>query len=115
MRDLSQKAGTTIQPVFIRKKLGQDLNRKEIKPPIANQQRVVYVFSCDICHADYVGYTARHLRQRLGEHKTSATKKQLLEAHGDTSLHNETQYRILLNCRGKFDCTHNLGKNQCNI
>ena len=38
MRDLSHKIGTTIQPVFIRKKLGQDLNRKEIKPPIVNQQ-----------------------------------------------------------------------------
>ena len=72
MRDLSHKIGTTLQPVFISKKLEQDLKPKEIKPPIVNQQCVVYLFSCDLCDADYVGYTARHL-----EHKNSAIGKHL--------------------------------------
>ena len=58
MRDLSHKIGSTLQPVFISKKLEQDLKPKEIKPPIVNQQCVVYLFSCDLCDADYVGYTA---------------------------------------------------------
>jgi len=61
MHDLSHKIGTTLQPVFISKKLEQDLKPKEIKPPIVHQQCVVYLFSCDLCDADYVGYTARHL------------------------------------------------------
>ena len=82
MRDLSHKIGTTLQPVFISKKLEQDLKPKEIKPPIVNQQCVVYSFSCALCDADYVGYTARHLHQRIVEHKNSAIGKHFLEAHG---------------------------------
>ena len=58
MRDLSHKIVTTLQPISVSKKLEQDLKPKEIKPPIVNQQYVVYLFSCDMCDADYVGYTA---------------------------------------------------------
>ena len=79
MRDLSYKIGTTLQPVFVSKKLEQDLMPKEIKPPIVNQQCVVYSFSCDLCDADYVGYTARHLHQRIVEHKNSAIGKHFLD------------------------------------
>ena len=77
---------------------------KEIKLPIVNQQCVVYLFSCDLCDEDYVGYTARHLHQRIAEHKNSAIGKHLLEVHGDISLLNESQFRILRKCQGKFDC-----------
>ena len=56
LRDLSHKIGPTLQPVFVSKKLEQDLKPKEIKPSIVNQQCVVYLFSCDMCNADYVGY-----------------------------------------------------------
>ena len=57
--DLSHKIGPTLQPVFVSKKLGQfHLKPKEIKPSIVNKQCVVYHFSCDLCDADYVGYTA---------------------------------------------------------
>jgi len=104
MRDLNHKIGTTLQPVFISKKLEQDLKPKEIKPPIISQQCMVYLFSCDLCDADYVGYTARHLHQRVAEHKNLAIGKHLLEAHGDISLLNESQFRILQKCQGKFDC-----------
>ena len=104
MRDLSYKIGTTLQPVFVSKKLEQDLVPKEIKPPIVNQQCVLYSFSCDMCDADYVGYTARHLHQRIVEHKNSAIGKHFLEAHGNTSLLKESQFRILRKCQRKFDC-----------
>ena len=60
------------------KKLGQDLRPKEIKPSIVNKQCVVYNFSCDLCDADYVGYTARHLHQRIAEHKNSAIGRHFL-------------------------------------
>ena len=40
----------------------------EIKPPIVNQQRVIYKFQCDLCDASYVGYPLRHLHQRVAEH-----------------------------------------------
>ena len=57
LRDLSHKIGPTLQPVFVSKKLGQDLKPKETKPSIVNKQCVVYHFSCDLCDADYVGYS----------------------------------------------------------
>ena len=104
LRDLSHKIGPTLQPVFVSKKLGQDLKPKEIKPLIVNQQCVVYHFSCDLCDADYVGYTARHLHQHIAEHKNSAIGKHLLEVHGSKNLLKESQFRVLRKCQGKFDC-----------
>ena len=55
-------------------------------------------------HSDYVGFTARHLHQRIIEHKYSAIGKHFSTAHGDTSLLKESQFRILKTCQGKFDC-----------
>ncbi|CAH3037844.1 unnamed protein product, partial [Porites lobata] len=98
LRDLSHKIGPTLQPVFVSKKLGQDLRPKEIKPSIVNKQCVVYQFSCDLCDADYVGYTARHLHQRIAEHKNSAIGRHFLEAHGNNILLRESQFT------SKFDC-----------
>ena len=75
---------------------------KEKKPPIVNNQCVVYKFECDLCDADYVGYTARH--QRSNEHKYSAIGRHL-EQHGllKTDLVNK-QFSVLKKRRSKFDC-----------
>ena len=35
------------------------------------QGMLVYKFKCDLCDADYFGYTCRHLHQRIDEHKGS--------------------------------------------
>ena len=72
MRDHSHKIGTTLQPVFISRKLRQYLKPREIKRPIVYQQCVVYSFTCDLCDSDYDGYTDRHLHQRIAERKNSA-------------------------------------------
>ena len=69
MQILSANIGFQIKPVFQSKKIGQILALKETKPPIVNNQCVVYKFECDLCDADYVGYTARHLHHRINEHK----------------------------------------------
>ena len=68
---LSNKVSPTLKPIFVRKKLEQDLKPNEIKPRTVNQQCVIYLFSCDLCDAGYVGYTAQHLHQRISEHKNS--------------------------------------------
>ena len=75
LRDLSNKIAVTLQPIFVSKKLEQDLKPKEIKPSFVSQQCVVYKFARDLCDADYVGYTARHLHQRIAKHKYSAIGK----------------------------------------
>ena len=68
-----------MQPVFVSKKLEQDLKPREAKPSNVNQRCVVYLV-CDLCDADYVGYTARHLFQRVAEHKNLAIGKHFHEA-----------------------------------
>ena len=65
LRDLSRKICVTLHPIFVSRKLEQDLKSKEIKPSIVNRQCVVYKFACDLCDADYVGHTARHRHQRI--------------------------------------------------
>ena len=55
----------------------QDPKVRENKPPLVNQQCVVYNFQCNLCDAGYVGYTCRHLHQRIEEHNLRVLK----EAH----------------------------------
>ena len=86
------------------KKLGQVLKPKIIKPSIVNKQCVVYHFLCDLCDADYVGYTARHLHRHIAEHKNSAIGRHFLEAHGNNNLLKENHFTVLRKCQGKFDC-----------
>ena len=38
---------------------------KEEKPSIVNEQCVVYNSQCELCDAGYVGYTRRHLHNRV--------------------------------------------------
>ena len=65
---------------------------------------LVYNFVCDLCDADYVSYTARHLFQRVAEHKNSAIGKHFHEAHGRRDRLNESHFKVLRKCQGKFDC-----------
>ena len=84
--------------------ISQILALKEKKPPIVNNQCVVYKFECDLCDADYVRYTARHLHQRINEHKYSTIGRHL-EQHG-LSRNDlvDKQFSVLKKCRSKFDC-----------
>ena len=83
LKDLSLKVHTTIQPVFVSRKIEQELNVTETKPPIVNQQCVVYGFQCDLCDAGYVGYTRGHLHNRVKGHKqqSSAIAKHYKNMH----------------------------------
>ena len=48
----------------------QYVNSHEQFRPFVNQQRVVYKFSFDLCDTGYyIGYTMRHLHERVEEHK----------------------------------------------
>ena len=61
--------------------IGDDLKVQEPKQTVINQQCVVYNFVCDLCDADYVDYTSRHLHQRIDEHRFSAIGKHLKNDH----------------------------------
>ena len=55
---LGAKIDVNVKPIFTGKTPLQTLSVKENKPPIVNTQCVVYLFQCDLCDANYVGYTA---------------------------------------------------------
>ena len=84
LKDPSQKIGTVIQPVFVSHKIEQDLKLREAKPPIVNQQCLVYKFECDLCDAGYVDFTCRHLHKHVDEHKhpSSSICKHFRDSHG---------------------------------
>ena len=75
MRDLSSKIGIDVHSIYTSKKLEQDLKIKEIKQCIVNQHSVVYCFKCYLCDSNYVGYTTRHLFQRIADQRYSAIRR----------------------------------------
>ncbi|XP_078361337.1 uncharacterized protein LOC144645655 [Oculina patagonica] len=106
LNDLSHKTRTVIQPVFVCNKIEQKLKVQEKKPPIVNQQCVVYRFQCDLCDASYVGYTLRHLHQRVDEHKnkTSSIGKHYGDKHCIAPKDLDKQFHVIKKCKNKFDC-----------
>lgn len=95
MRDLNNKIGHALQPVFVSKKLEQGHKHEEIKPPIVNQHCVVYL-RC------LWGDTSWHLHQRIAEHKNLAVGKHFREPHGDKSLLKQSQFPVLRKWQTKF-------------
>ena len=59
---------------------------------------------CDLCDADYVGYTCRHLHQRIDEHKSSVVGEHMVEQHGEDAKNIEKSFKVLRKCRGKYEC-----------
>ena len=104
LSDLSRKIKTEVHPVFTSHKIKDELKAKEPKPPIVNQQNVVYFFKCDLCDADYVGYTSRHLHQRVEEHKRSVIGNHVREQHGNEPCEIAKNFRVLRKSSNKFDC-----------
>ena len=104
LSDLSRKINTEIRPVYTSRKIKDTIKVKEQKPPIVNQQSAVYYFKCDLCDADYVGYSCRHLHQRIEEHKGSAIGRHIKEQHGKEPDNIEKNFKILRKCQSKLDC-----------
>ena len=102
LKDLSQKINTTIHPVFVSHKIERDLKSlHEVKPPVVNQQCLVYHFKCDLCDACYVGFTHRHLHQRVEEHKnvSSSIGKHFRAEHSLAPRDLNKNFQILKKCK----------------
>ena len=69
LRILMAQKQETVQPTFVSPRIKQHLEPREVNQSIVDQQSLVYQFKCDLCDAGYVGYTRRHLHQRVDEHK----------------------------------------------
>ena len=63
-------------------------------------------FKCDLCDAGYVGFTRRHLHQRVDEHRhtSSSIGKHFRDKHSSTPKDLTSNFTILKKCNSKFDC-----------
>ena len=98
LSDLSREINTGVHPDFTSRKIKDELKAKEPKPPIVNQQNVVYFFKCDLCDADYIGFSSRHLHQRVEEHKRLVIGNHVKEQHGDEPCEIAKNFRVLRKC-----------------
>ena len=106
LKDLSLKVNATIQPMFVSRKIEQELSVKETKPSIVNEQCVVFNFQCDLCDAGYVGYTCEHLHNRVKGHKqqSSAIAKHYKNVHWTIPQDLLKRIEVFKKCRNKSDC-----------
>ena len=86
--------------MFTSKKIAEEIKVTEPKRCLC----VVYEYKCDQCDADYVGYTCRHLFQRINEHKHSVIGKHLRDVHNLRNKDLCDQFTILKKCHRKLDC-----------
>ena len=110
LTDLCPKFKTTIQPVFIRRNINEDLKVREVKPVIVNQQCLVYKIQCKLCDAEYVGYTRGHLHERVHGQKqksSSICKHYSSEHNSNVPPCLLEQFHVLTKCSNKFDCLIN--------
>ena len=92
--------------IFVSHKIKQHLKPREVRPPIVNQQSLVYQFKCDLCDAGYVAYTRRHLHQRVDEqgNASSSIGKHFRLEHSYVPNDLTRNFAILKKCKSKFDC-----------
>jgi len=76
----------------------------EAKPSTISQQCLVYKCKCDLCDTEYVGYTSRHLHQRIDEHRYSAISKHFKNDHGLETIGLTSNFSVLKKCNWKLDC-----------
>ena len=106
LRDLSSKVRKTIQPVFTRRKLKQDLSPREPKSNIVTQQCVAYLFQRVLCDASYIGYPKGHLHTRVEGHrqKASSIYKHYYKGHNTAVPNNFLErFNVTKKCMNKFD------------
>ena len=65
----------------------------------------VYKFECDLCDAGYVGFTRRHLHQRIEEQKNSSSiGKHFHCKHSLAPKDLAKNFSVLMKYTNKFDC-----------
>ena len=103
LRNLGKTIGRKIQPIYTSRKFATEFPTGKTKPALVNQQCVVYHFKCDLCNADYVGYTCRHLHQRIDKHKFLVVGEHMVEQHGEDAKNIERSFKVLRNVGGNMN------------
>ena len=109
LKDLSFRLQTTIQPVFLSRKFGQDLKECETKLQPVNQQCVVYQFKSNLCDTGAVSaiHMRGHLYARVDGHKSTSSS---VHKHYDNDHAGAvpedlcSRFKILKKCMNKLYC-----------
>jgi hypothetical protein len=96
------KLGCRLAPVFTSTKLQQLVKSNEKKEEIIARACVVYKYTCT-CDMCYIGYTGRHLHERVEEHRRPISS---IHRHCKSSSHpfDETRFSVIAKCTSEFDC-----------
>ena len=103
INELNKEIKNDIEAILKSKKIKDSIKTIEKKPKIINEQCVVYKFKCYLCDASYVGYTCRHLQERIKEHKNSSVGEYMKYEHGDISSF-ENSFTVIKKYKSKWDC-----------
>ena len=103
LKILSEKTKITIAPVFTSRKLSDHLRKCEPKHPLISKSLVVYEYKC-ACDMRYVGYTSRHLHERVLEHQQRATSS--IFKHRAETNHQilSDSFSVIAKCQTTLDC-----------
>ena len=107
------KVHTAVQPVFVSRKIAQDIKIRETKPRNVNQPRVVYSFQC-ACVMRVMWAMRADTYTHVGGGGGGWTKgifsintKHYHEQLGEVRKEQLRRFSILKKCRNKFDCLVN--------
>ena len=105
LTSLNKRLDVNISPVFVSSKV-RDLIKPSLTPvgpdKIVSQSKVVYNYRCS-CDMGYIGYTNRHLHQRIAEHTRPASS---IFQHCASTGHEfrESGFKVIAKCKTKLDC-----------
>ena len=105
IRNLNHRLEVKLQPVFTSTKVKRLITSPSPATEIdrlIEQAKVVYCYRCS-CDMSYIGYTSRHLHQRIAEHRRSTSA---IFQHCSNTGHDfrESNFSIIAKCSSKFDC-----------
>ena len=106
LKDLGNNISNPIQTVFPSPKIGEKLRIQDRKPPVVSRQCVVYQFKCALYDTDFIGYTTRHLRPRIEEHRATAVGAHVKGCHGISNPELLKLFSVLKEMPGKAWLPH---------
>ena len=82
LSDLTKKINSNLRPVFTSKRIADEIKVTESKPPLINEQCVVFEYKYDLSDAGYLGYTCQfdsNLRSSVPFVFVGAGKERLIQ------------------------------------
>ena len=101
---LNTKLNCNMQPVFTSKKIRQLVTSPEKKDPLVARSCVVYSNKCT-CDMYYVGFTSRHIHQRIAEHqRPSSSNSKHCQLDTNDCTFSTKHFTVIARCKTVFDC-----------